>query len=509
MKSFRKLLSGVCAVALLAGMTACSSNDKVNDTEVQEEEAAISVAIPTSDTTIEVTIESESSATDAELPVTNENGEPTIDGATFDTIYGSQVGNYLNHQYYFDGKAIPIAESNFYFIHEFTDISSQAYRTGRYPLTSEGFVDLSYVFENGQLETFTFNTFGDYYKEFSENQILSTYIVLDLAAEDGLELSQETQAEIDDYIDAVNENAKGFGLELDDYLKIFYGPDCDQEAFRGILERYYLSTLYSDEYIANFEYDEEDLYVPKVCHALFMSIDGEASEEEDNIALEGAKNMLAECESPEDVMSIGNALNASGTVAECAEYEVSKGRFVPEFENWAYDESRQVGDLDIVKTTYGYHVMGYIGLVEVDEVTKAGIALTALNDEIGSIAFSNVHEFYTPDVIVTPDPVIEEEEEIIDEEETTTTEPSLNLDSDGNIVIETSATTLATDVVNLDETTSVPAPKKTIGIVAIVVGVIALVAACCFTITSIVKGKKIEIDDAEDAKKEDFSDSEE
>lgn len=505
MKALKKVLSGVCAVALLAGMTACS-NENTTDTEIPEEETALSVAI-SSETTIEVTVQAESENTEPELPVTNADGEVTIDGATFNTIYGSQLGNYLNHQYYYDGKAIPVAESNFYFIHEFTDLSTQAYQTGRYPITIEGFVDLAYEFDNGQLDTFSFNTFGDYFREFSENQILSTYIVLDLAAEDGLELSKDTKDEIDEYVGIIKENAKNYGLTLDQYLGIFYGPDCDEAAFHGILERYYLSTLYSDEYISNYEFEEDELYVPKVCHALFMAIDGTATEEEDKIALEAATNMLGECESPSDIMELGNVLKASDTVAECAEYSVTKGIFVPEFEGWAYDESRQIGDMGIVKTTYGYHVMGYLGTVEIDEASKTNIALAALNDEIGSIAFSNVHEFYTPDTIITPDPVLEISDEIAEIVEATTTEASLNLDADGNIVLDTSAT-LASDAVALDTTTSVPAPKKTIGIVAVVVGVVALVAACCFTVTSIVKGKKIDIDDQEDDRNNRTNDSE-
>ena len=37
--------------------------------------------------------------------------------------------------------------------------------------------------------------------------------------------------------------------------------------------------------------------------------------------------------------------------------DVYKGQMVPEFENWCFDASRQVGDYGIVKTTYGYHIM--------------------------------------------------------------------------------------------------------------------------------------------------------
>lgn len=40
---------------------------------------------------------------------------------------------------------------------------------------------------------------------------------------------------------------------------------------------------------------------------------------------------------------------------------VSKGVMVQEFEDWCFDEARQVGDTGLVKTRYGYHVMYFCG----------------------------------------------------------------------------------------------------------------------------------------------------
>lgn len=39
---------------------------------------------------------------------------------------------------------------------------------------------------------------------------------------------------------------------------------------------------------------------------------------------------------------------------------VSLGQMVPEFEGWATDESRKAGDVDIVKSEYGYHIMYFM-----------------------------------------------------------------------------------------------------------------------------------------------------
>ena len=39
----------------------------------------------------------------------------------------------------------------------------------------------------------------------------------------------------------------------------------------------------------------------------------------------------------------------------------SDTNFVPEFKNWYLDESRVPGNSGLVKTTYGYHLMYFIG----------------------------------------------------------------------------------------------------------------------------------------------------
>lgn len=41
--------------------------------------------------------------------------------------------------------------------------------------------------------------------------------------------------------------------------------------------------------------------------------------------------------------------------------DVTLGYMVSEFENWAIEDGRQYGDVGIVETTYGYHIMYYIG----------------------------------------------------------------------------------------------------------------------------------------------------
>ncbi len=41
--------------------------------------------------------------------------------------------------------------------------------------------------------------------------------------------------------------------------------------------------------------------------------------------------------------------------------DIDYGQLVSEFEDWAFDDARQPGDTDIIRTTYGYHIMYFSG----------------------------------------------------------------------------------------------------------------------------------------------------
>ncbi len=56
-----------------------------------------------------------------------------------------------------------------------------------------------------------------------------------------------------------------------------------------------------------------------------------------------------------DTGSIGDSTSGGGL------YEsIEKGTMVEPFENWIYDESREPGDVEIIMTSYGWHIMYYV-----------------------------------------------------------------------------------------------------------------------------------------------------
>ena len=57
----------------------------------------------------------------------------------------------------------------------------------------------------------------------------------------------------------------------------------------------------------------------------------------------------------------GNDANYDGEPDGGLYTDVYVGQMVAEFENWCFDAARQVGDTGLVKTTYGWHVMYFVG----------------------------------------------------------------------------------------------------------------------------------------------------
>ncbi len=93
--------------------------------------------------------------------------------------------------------------------------------------------------------------------------------------------------------------------------------------------------------------------------------------------------------------------SSDGNAASGGIYEgVRLGQMVSEFEDWAVADGRKYGDVGIVETTYGYHIMYYIGsgIHKWQDDVKANMAGNAFNefaeklDSVESIEFKDMNE---------------------------------------------------------------------------------------------------------------------
>ncbi len=363
MKNFKKFFAGILASMVLVSATSCAGN---NTTTV----------------------------------VTDSNGnvipaESTIDLSNYsiDKVYGSQLYSFLGHQYYFNGQAIPIAESDFYFINAFVDLTRLA-SYGYYPLSVEGFIDLSADFPNSADVSVV--SCGDFFVKYAEKMLYSDCVLRYFAENEGVVLSEESLEEIDRAILEITPEGTALeGISLDQYLQIYYG--CNIETFRQIVTNYKLADLYTTHYIENYDFED----VPEVRFVLISAPEsaGEAAVEQAEIV---ANQILERSNNLDDLEVQGALAFTNGSAIESSITGIVPGKNPSALEEWAYDESRSVGDIEVIYAPErGYYVAGYAGLTELPEADREEVAIK----DIGDLVTDSELDFYTNDPYERAQPV--------------------------------------------------------------------------------------------------------
>lgn len=99
-----------------------------------------------------------------------------------------------------------------------------------------------------------------------------------------------------------------------------------------------------------------------VAHILVQFESKKPTDEEKAAAKAEAEQILADFLAGEQTKDAFEKLGNEKTDDSNVIYEgVYEGQMVAEFEDWCFDEARKTGDTGIVETTYGYHVMYFIG----------------------------------------------------------------------------------------------------------------------------------------------------
>ena len=212
----------------------------------------------------------------------------------------------------------------------------------------------------------------------------------------GLTMSQENRDYIDNLETSLAETAAYYGMaDVNDLLLHNIGPGAGIDEFRYFQEVYYQGKPYYDAEIAKLVPTEEELeayfaeheedyatagvtrdgkYVD-VRHILITPEGGTTDEtgattysDEEWAACEAKAQEILDAwlagEATEDSFaalanehSTDPGSNTNGGLYE----DVYVGQMVEPFETWCFDEARAVGDTGLVKTTYGYHVMYFVG----------------------------------------------------------------------------------------------------------------------------------------------------
>lgn len=208
----------------------------------------------------------------------------------------------------------------------------------------------------------------------------------------GFVLSEEDEASLASVPEELDEVAEYYGMEDGlSYLQALFGPAVTVEDYVAFERANMRATRYLQEYVDKLAIDEQvlsDYYdahaesyeqnrvlkvdkpMVDVRHILIIpseqNEDGSYTDEAWQEAEKTARALLDEWragEASEDSFAAlaGEHSEDPGSASGGGLYtDVYPGQMVEPFETWCFDDARKVGDTDIVKTDYGYHIMYYV-----------------------------------------------------------------------------------------------------------------------------------------------------
>lgn len=215
--------------------------------------------------------------------------------------------------------------------------------------------------------------------------------IMDLeAAENGFQLESDVREYLDNLEETTRETAiqQGYGT-AEELIKVVFGSNTTMAHYYDYERVYYTSYLYfkqiteltDAELETYFKENQEALeeegiqqdgkYVVDVRHILIKA-DG-TCDDDGNVTFEDAEKAAAAKAKAEELLAkwkekgteeyfaeLANEYSEdqSGNVTDGGIYQgVSEGQMVTNFNNWCFDAERQSGDVAIVETEYGYHIM--------------------------------------------------------------------------------------------------------------------------------------------------------
>ena len=214
------------------------------------------------------------------------------------------------------------------------------------------------------------------------------------AKENGMEMAQEEREYLDNLAASLEETAASYDMTLEELMLNNIGPGAGLEEFQYFQELYCEGKGYYEEALSNMVPTEEDLEAFFVEHEeeysssgitkdgkfvdvrhILIQVEGGTTDEEGNTTYSDEEWAACEAEAQaildswlagekteDSFAALANeksedpGSNTNGGLYE----QVYEGQMVTEFNDWCFDASRAYGDYDLVKTTYGYHIMFYV-----------------------------------------------------------------------------------------------------------------------------------------------------
>ena len=218
-----------------------------------------------------------------------------------------------------------------------------------------------------------------------------------LALNAGFKLDDDMEALLQQLPEDMEEDARDYGYkDLNEMLKAELGPTCTIEMYVDYMRVYYTGVSYFTEIyeainptmeeieayfaenealLASQKITKESGYYVDVRHILLEPVDadkdGTISDAEWETCRQNAQvildQWLAGDRTEESFAALANQHSADpGSNTKGGLYTaVAEGKMVEEFDDWIFDESRQVKDYGLIKTSYGYHIMFFSGTEDI------------------------------------------------------------------------------------------------------------------------------------------------
>ncbi len=234
-------------------------------------------------------------------------------------------------------------------------------------------------------------TWQQYFLQFGLESWRQVQAVALEAEANGLSIDPQDQAALDNLQQTMEENVKTYDVTLDEYLAMNFGPGAGLEEYKNYQKVYFDGAPYYAAETAKFVPTDSDIEAYFEAHAEEYASGGITKDtkyvdvrhillQPENAKEDGtyADEDWAACEKKAQEILDGYLAGETTEEAFAALakehstdpgskdngglYEgIYVGQMVEPFEDWCFDETRKAGDTGLVKTTYGYHIMYYVG----------------------------------------------------------------------------------------------------------------------------------------------------
>ena len=250
----------------------------------------------------------------------------------------------------------------------------------------------------------TEKTWQQYFIEVAIETWMRDMLVLDMADEAGFEMPEVYVTQFDTLEKDMLSTAVSKGYTtLEEFLKEMTGTGTTFEIYYEFLWTYFMGGSYWKEYIETLEVDMADIEAYYEKNKSSLMLDDYFQVTKDTGKLVDVRHILIQPEQDikdEDGKATGSSEEAweacrvkaqeildqwlagdadedafaalatektedGGSKSSGGLYtDVWPGRMVEAFNDWCFDENRQSGDYGLVKTSYGYHIMYFVGAEE-------------------------------------------------------------------------------------------------------------------------------------------------